>query len=171
MGAMTDTAARRRFGLWPSIHVESLDREQLVTECLIRIQAHEVAALDLFDFDADNTAAKLGWHMASKTGTDFRIGRSLLQLLAAGGYLLPPPEYRLCRETEPTEEEVHRAPFVTPWSIQLWQSGSAPAEWRVNGTVYHPDREPRIWTRVLYYNRQYSMALTDDGWVKLGRRI
>lgn len=109
--------------------------------------------------------------MAGKTGTDFRIGRRLLQLLAPGGYLLPPTEFRLSRVTQPTEQQMFQAPFIHPWRIELWQSGSTPAEWRVNGSVYHPDWEPRIWSRLLYLNLAYGMALTDDGWVRLGRRI
>ncbi len=84
---------------------------------------------------------------------------------------MPPVEFRLCRVTEPTEEQMFQAPIITPWSIQLWQSGSSPAEWRINGSVYHPLWEPRIWSRLLYLNRPYGMALTDEGWVRLGRRI
>lgn len=164
-------APRRRFGLPPALDVECFDREQLVTESLIRIGCAEIDALDLHDFDDDTTARRIGWHMASKTGTDFRIGRRLLQTLAPNGYLMPPPEFRLSRVTEPTEVEMHRAPFVTPWSVQLWQSGSTPAEWRVNGSVYHVDWEPRLWSRLLCLNREKSMALTMDGWVRLGRRI
>lgn len=166
------TATRRRFGLQPcALHAESLDREQLVTESLIRIQAAEVNSLDLYDFDDERTIRKLGWHMAARTGTDFRIGRRLLQLLSKDGYLMPPLEFRLSRATEPTDEEMYQAPFVQPWSCQLWQSGQTPAEWRVNGSVYHPEWPPRIWSRLLYLNRPKAMALTDDGWVKLGRRI
>ncbi len=102
---------------------------------------------------------------------DFRIGRRLLQLLSPDGYLMPPPEFRLSRQTEPTEQEMFEAPIVTPWRVELWQSGSTPAEWRVNGSVYHTDWEPRIWSRLLYLNRDKAMALTVDGWVRLGRRI
>lgn len=170
MGTMT--APRRRFGLPPSaLHVESLGRDQLVTESLIRIGSDEVVSLDLYDFDDEGTMHRIGWHMASKAGTDFRIGRRLLQLLSPGGYLLPPLEFRLSRVMEPTEEEMYRAPFVTPFRIELWQSGSSPAEWRVNGSVYHAEWPPRIWSRMLYLHREKSMALTVEGWVKLGRRI
>ncbi|MGN8152698.1 hypothetical protein ACTJK5_10525 [Agrobacterium sp. 22094] len=165
------TAARRRFGVRPGLHVESLDREQLVTEALIRIGRTEIEALDLYDFDADATASRLGWHMAARTGTDFRIGRRLLQLTAPGEYLMPPIEFRLSRQTEPTDEQMYQAPIVTPWSIHLWQSGSTPAEWRVNGSVYHREWLPRIWSRLLYLHREKAMALTDDGWVRLGKRI
>lgn len=164
-------ASRRRFGLRPGLHVDSLDREQLVTESLMRIGRAEIEALDLHDFDADSTVRRIGWQMAARTGTDFRIGRRLLQLTAPGGYLLPPKEFRLSRVTEPTDEQMFAAPFVTPWSVHLWQSGSTPAEWRINGSVYHRDWEPRIWSRLLYLHRPKSMALTDEGWVRLGRRI
>lgn len=165
------TAPRRRFGLRPTLHVESLDREQLVTESLVRIHAAEVVSLDLCDFDDDETCRKIAWHMAGKTGTDFRIGRRLLQLLSPDGYLMPPAEFRLSRHPAPTEIEMFQAPIVTPYRINLWQSGSTPAEWRVNGSVYHKDWEPRIWSRLLYLARPWGIALTDDGWVRLGRRI
>ena len=135
---MTMTAPRRRLGLPPpTIHVESLDRTDLVIAALTRCRDIETV-LDLNAFDDDETCRRIGWHMAAKTGTDFRIGRRLLQLLAKEGYLMPPPKFRLSRQTEPTLEEMYQAPFVTPYSIQLWQSGSTPAEWRVNGSVYHP---------------------------------
>ncbi|MGE7368301.1 hypothetical protein ACQKKX_04420 [Neorhizobium sp. NPDC001467] len=165
------TVPRRRLGLPPpTIHVESMDRADLVIHALTRCPDIETL-LDLYAFDDDDTCSRIGWHMASMTGTDFRIGRRLLQLLSPDGYLLPPPEFRLSRQTEPTEEDMFRAPIVTPWSCQLWQSGDVPAEWRVNGSVYHGDWGPRIWSRLLYLNRTYGMALTDEGWVKLGRRI
>ncbi|MDX0532941.1 hypothetical protein GOL26_28900 [Sinorhizobium medicae] len=164
-------APRRRFGLPPpTIHVESMDRTDLVIAALTRCRDIETS-LDLHAFDDDSTVRKIGWFMAQRTGTDFRIGRRLLQLLAADGYLMPPPEFRLSRVTEPTDEEMYQAPFITPWSVQLWQSGSTPAEWRVNGSVYHAEWPPRIWSRLLYLHREKSMALTADGWVKLGRRI
>lgn len=166
------TATRRRFGLQPcALHAESFDREQLVTESLLRIGSDEVVSLDLHDFDDEETVRKIGWHMVQRTGTDFRIGRRLLQLLSPDGYLMPQKEFRLSRATEPTELEMYRAPFVTPWSVQLWQSGSTPAEWRINGSVYHKDWQPRLWSRLLYLHREKAMALTVEGWVKLGRRI
>lgn len=169
MGAMT--VPSRRLGLPPpSIHVESMDRTDLVIAALTRCRDIETI-LDLNAFDDDATCRRIGWHMASKTGTDFRIGRRLLQLLSAGGYLMPPMEFRLSRVTEPTMEEMYQAPFVTPFRIELWQSGSTPAEWRINGSVYHTEWEPRIWSRLLYLNREKAMALTADGWVKLGRRM
>jgi len=163
--------ARRRLGLPPpTIHVESMDRTDLVIAALTRCRDIETV-LDVYAFDDDATCLRIGWHMASKTGTDFRIGRRLLQLLSKDGYLLPPAEFRLSRQTEPTEQQIFQAPFVTPWSVQLWQSGNAPAEWRINGSVYHAEWPPRIWSRLLYLARPWGMALTDDGWVKLGRRI
>ncbi len=165
------TAPRRRFGLPPvTVHVESMDRTDLVIAALMRCRDLE-SMLDLGGYDDDETCRNIGWHMAQRTGTDFRIGRRLLQLLSKDGYLMPPPEFRLSRVTEPTEEEMFQAPIVTPWRVELWQSGSTPAEWRINGSVYHPAWEPRIWSRLLYLNRAWGMALTDEGWVKLGRRI
>jgi hypothetical protein len=165
------TAPRRRLGLPPvTVHVEFMDREDLVIAALTRCRDIETF-LDLHAFDDDETCRRIGWHMASRTGTDFRIGRRLLQLLSPGGYLMPPPEFRLSRATEPTEDEMFQAPFIQPWSIQLWQSGSTPAKWRINGSAYHKDWGPRIWSRLLYLNRPKSMALTGVGWVKLGRRI
>lgn len=164
-------AASRRLGLPPpTFHVESMDREDLVIAALTRCRDIETV-LDLHAFDDDETYRKIGWHMAQRTGTDFRIGRRLLQFLSPGGYLMPPPEFRLSRVTEPTEQEMYQAPLIQPYRIELWQSGSSPAEWRVNGSIYHPDWEPRIWSRLLYLNRPKSTALTDVGWVKLRRRI
>lgn len=168
---VTMTASRRRLGLEPPrLHVESMDREDLVIAALTRCRDIETI-LDLHGFDDDATVRKIGWHMVGKTGTDFRIGRRLLQLLSPDGYLMPPKEFRLSRVTEPTEEQMYQAPFIQPYRIELWQSGSTPAEWRVNGSVYHKDWGPRIWSRLLYLNRPYGMALTDEGWVRLGRRI
>lgn len=168
------TVARRRFGLPPvSIHVESMDLEELLACALDRCPDIE-KAVDFYrldPIDIDPTIMQIGWHMAAKTGTDFRIGRRILQLLEPGGYLMPPNEFRLSRQTEPTELEMFQSPIVTPWSVQLWQSGNAPAEWRINGSVIHRDWEPRIWSRLLYLARPWGMALTDDGWVRLGRRI
>ena len=165
------TEPRRRFGMPPvTIHVESMDREDLVIAALTRCRDIETV-LDLHAFDDDETCRRIGWHLASMTGTDFRIGRRLLQLLAKDGYLMPPTEFRLSRTTEPTELEMFEAPFIQPYRIELWQSGSAPAEWRVHGSVYHAAWEPRIWSRLLYLNRPKAMALTAEGWVKLGRRI
>jgi len=164
-------AARRRFGLPPvTLHVESMDQEDLVIAALTRCPEVE-DVLGIYDVDDDDTVMRIGWHMARRTGTDFRIGRRILQLLSPDGYLMPPPEFRLSRQTEPTELEMFQAPFVTPYRVELWQSGSTPAEWRVNGSVYHKDWEPRIWSRLLYLHREKAMALTVDGWVRLGRRI
>lgn len=168
---MTMTAPRRRFGPRPpTLDVESMSRDDLVSESLYR-QRDLPEALDLYDFGADETVSRIGWHLASMTGADFRIGRRLLQLLSPGGYLMPPEGFRLSRVTEPTEEQILQAPIVTPYRIELWQSGSTPAEWRVNGSVYHKGWESRIWSRLLYLNKPYGMALTSDGWVRLGRRI
>ncbi|MGE6743302.1 hypothetical protein ACQKGC_23810 [Allorhizobium pseudoryzae] len=168
------TAPRRRFGLPPvSIHVESMGLEELLAAALERCPDIE-CAVDFYrldPFDIDPALIQIGWCMAAKVGTDFRIGRRILQLMSPDGDLMPPPEFRLSRVTEPTEQEMYEAPFVTPWRVELWQSGSMPAEWRINGSVYHPLWEPRIWSRLLYLNRAWGMALTDDGWIRLGRRI
>lgn len=172
MGAMT--APRRRFGLPPlTLHVESLDLEALVAAALERCPEIEKAVdfYGLDPFDIDPTVVQIGWLMTAKTGTNFRIGRRILQLMSPGGYLMPPPEFRLSRQTEPREEDMFEAPIVTPLRVELWQSGSTPAEWRVNGSVYHRDWGPRIWSRLLYLNRAWGMALTDDGWIRLGRKI
>ena len=163
------TAARRRFGLPPTtVHVESMDRLDLVIAALTRRPDIDTV-LNFDDLHDEETCRKIGWFMAARTGTDFRIGRRLLQLLAPGGYLLPPKEFRLSRVTEPTKEEMHMAPLVMPCSIELWQSGSTPAEWRVGGSICYEDRPRRIWSRLLYLNRAQSMAVTDEGWVRLGK--
>lgn len=167
------TVTRRRFGLRPALDVESMDLEELVAAALERCPDIEKAVdfYGLDPFDIDPTVRQIGWHLTAKIGTDFRIGRRILQLLSPDGYLLPPPEYRLSRQTEPTEHQMFEAPIVTPWRVELWQTGCLPAEWRISGTVYHRDWEPRIWCRVLYLNRAYMMALTVDGWVRLGKRM
>lgn len=165
------TAARRRFGLSPTtVHVESMDRLDLVIAALTRCPDID-PVLDPDDLHDDETCRKIGWFMATRTGTDFRIGRRLLQLLSPDGHLLPPEEFRLSRRTEPTEEEIYAAPFATPYSIELWQSGSTPAEWRVNGSVCHKEWPTRIWSRLLYLHGPKSMALTAEGWMRLGRKI
>lgn len=169
MGTMT--TLRRHIGPQPvPLPVESMGRSDLVIAALTRCPDIETV-LDAYDVDDDETVSRIGWLLASRTGTDFRIGRRILQILSPDGYLLPLKEFRLSRVTEPTEQEMLQAPTVTPWRVELWQSGSTPAEWRVNGTVYHRDWEPRIWSRLLYLNHPWAMALTDDGWVRLGRRI
>ncbi len=167
------TAPRRRFGVRPSLDVESLDLEELVALALERCPDIEkvIDFYGLDPFDIDPTVRQIGWHMTAKLGTDFRIGRRILKLLTPDGYLLPPSEYQMSRQTEPTEDEMFRAPMVHPWGIELWQTGLLPAEWRICGTVYHRDWEPRIWCRLLYLNRAWGMALTVDGWVRLGKRM
>lgn len=157
----------------PVLDVESMDIDDLVIAALTRCRDVEqlLYRCDLVDFDDPDTLRCIGNHMAAKTGIAFRIGRRILQLLSPGGYLMPPPEFRLSRQTEPTEQEMFEAPIVTPYRVDLWQSGGTPAEWRINGTVYHRDWGPRIWSRILYLNRPYGMTLTDEGWVRLGRRI
>ncbi len=71
-----------------TIHVESLGREELVIAALTRCRDLE-AMLEPHRSDDDETIRRIGWHMAAKTGTDFRIGRRLLQLLSPDYYLIP----------------------------------------------------------------------------------
>lgn len=78
----------------------------------------------------------------------------------------------MCRETEPTDEEQWSAPMLQPWSLILFQTGSLPAYWRLSGTAYHRDYDcVWVWTRLLYLHREKQMARTDEGWVRLGRRM
>jgi hypothetical protein len=161
---------RRRFG-HATVTPEGMDRETLIIEAIHR--APELEDTIPVDWQPDDeTCRRVGWLLAKYTGTTFRIGRRLLQLSAPGGYLLPPVEYRMCIETEPSEQEMFTAPMLQPWSVTLWQSGDRPAEWQVSGLVFHPlmSREPRTW-RLLYLHRDKRMARTPDGWVTLGRRM
>lgn len=171
---MTAIALRRRrhsLGVPRRISIESMDRESLICEAILRCEDIE-RALSIDWIDDDETCSRVGWHLVKHTGSLFHIGRRLLELTSPGCALLPPPEFRLCRETEPTVEEMDAAPVLQPWSLLLFQSGSSPAYWRLGGTVYHPDHDC-VWvtTRLLYLHREKQMAMTTNGWVRLGKRM
>ncbi|RVG70868.1 hypothetical protein [Sinorhizobium meliloti] len=171
---MTAFAHRRRrhsLGVPRRVSVESMDRESLICEAILRCEDIE-RALDIHWQPDDETCRRVGWWLVKYTGTPFHVGRRLLELSIPGGALLPPPEFQLCRETEPTDEEMLTAPMLQPWSLILFQTGSRPAVWRLGGTVYHRDYYCRwVWTRLLYLNREKAMARTDEGWVRLGKRM
>lgn len=173
MGTMTAHALRRRrpLGIRPRVSIESMDRESLLCEAILRCEDIE-RALDINWVADDETCRGVGWHLVKHTGSLFHLGRRLLELSFPGGALLPPREFRLCRETEPTDEEMFSAPWLQPWSLILFQSGSLPAYWRLGGTVYHFEHEC-VWvtTRLLYLNRDKAIARTTDGWVRLGKRM
>ncbi|MEY9831062.1 hypothetical protein ABIA25_002877 [Sinorhizobium fredii] len=171
---MTAPALRRRrksLGVPRRVSIESMDRESLLCEAIMRDKEVE-RALSVYWESDDETCRRVGWHLVKHTGTFFHLGRRLLELTTPGAALLPPPEFQLCRETEPTEEELVAAPMLQPWSLILFQTCSRPAYWRLGGTVYHPDHEcVWIWTRLLYLHRDKAMARTTEGWVKLGKRM
>lgn len=171
---MTAPALRRRrssLGVPRRVSIVSMDRESLLCEAIHRCEDIE-SALSIDWTDDDETCRRVGWHLVRHTGTLFHIGRRLLELTHPGGALLPPLQFQLCIETEPTEEEQWAAPMLQPWSLILFQSGSVPAYWSLGGTVYHPDHDcVWVWTRLLYLNREKQMARTDEGWVRLGKRM
>lgn len=172
--SMTAIALRRRrrsLGVPRRVSIESMDRESLLCEAIMRDPDIE-SALDIDWIADDETCRRVGWHLVSNTGTLFHLGRRLLELTAPGGALLPPLEFRMCLQTEPTEKEMFAAPMLQPWSLIQFQSGSSPAYWRLGGTVYHPEHDCTwVWTRLLYLHRDKAMAMTTEGWVKLGRRM
>lgn len=174
MGTMTAIPLRRRrrsLGVPRRVSIESMDRESLLCEAIL-LDSEIETALDIDWIADDETCRRVSWHLVKHTGTLFHIGRRLLELTSPGGALLPPPEFRLCLQTEPTVEEMHAAPMLQPWSLLLFQTGSQPAYWRLGGTVYHPDHDCTwVTTRLLYLNRDKAMALTTDGWVRLGKRM
>ncbi|AVA21953.1 hypothetical protein NXC24_CH02316 [Rhizobium sp. NXC24] len=170
---MTAQSLRRRrpLGIRPRVSVEGMDRESLICEAILRDEDTERALSTNWEPD-DETCRRVGWWLVKHTGTLFHVGRRLLELTSPGGALLPPPEYRMCRDTEPTDEEQWSAPMLQPWSLILFQSGSLPAVWRLGGTVYHRDHDcVWVWTRLLYLHREKQMARTDEGWIKLGKRM
>ena len=173
MGVMTHTLRSRRgsLGVPRGICIQGMDRESLIVEAIHRDEDIE-NALEIGWSADDETCRRVGWHLVKHTGTLFHIGRRLLELTFPGGALLPPLEFRLCRETEPTDEEMFTAPMLQPWSLILFQTCSLPAYWRLGGTVYHPDHDC-VWvtTRLLYLNRDKSMANTSEGWLRLGKRM
>lgn len=171
---MTAIALRRRrrsLGVPRRISIEGMDRESLICEAILRSPDIETA-LDIDWIADEETCRRVGWWLVRHTGTFFHVGRRLLELSSPGGTLLPPPEFRMCLATEPTEGELFMAPILQPWSLLLFQTGNQPAMWKLGGTVYHPDHYCSwIWTRLLYLHRAKKMARTTEGWVKLGRRM
>ncbi|WP_142627992.1 hypothetical protein [Rhizobium sp. P007] len=171
---MTAIALRRRrrsLAVPRRVSIESMDRESLICEAILRDPDIE-RALSIYWEPDDETCRRVGWHLVKHTGSLFHLGRRLLELSSPGGALLPPKEFRLFRETEPTDEEQWSAPMLQPWSLILFQSGSSPAHWKLGGTVYHRDHDCMwVWTRLLYLHRAKKMARTTEGWVKLGRRM
>lgn len=171
---MTAIALRRRrrsLAVPRRISIEGMDRESLLCEAILRDPDIETA-LDIDWIEDDETCRRVGWHLVKHTGSLFHIGRRLLEITAPGSALLPPLEFRMCLQTEPTEEEMDAAPMLQPWSLLLFQTGNAPAFWRLCGTIYHPDHDC-VWvtTRLLYLHRDKAMAMTTDGWVRLGKRM
>ncbi|MEZ0003251.1 hypothetical protein [Sinorhizobium fredii] len=172
--AMTAFALRRRrhgLSVPRRVCIESMGRESLLIEAIHLDESIE-RALDI-DWTADDeTCRRVGWWLVRNTGTLFHVGRRLLELSTPGGALLPPKEFRLCLETESTDEEQWSAPMLQPWSLILCQSGSLPAFWKLGGIIYHPEHDVQwVWTRLLYLHRDKAMARTTEGWVKLGRRM
>ncbi|TCA07751.1 hypothetical protein E0H68_29200 [Rhizobium leguminosarum bv. viciae] len=173
MGTMTLALRRRRrsLGVPRRISTEGMDRESLICEVIL-LDLDIEAALDVDWQPTDETCRRVGWHLVKNTGTLFQLGRRLLELSTPGGALLPPPEFQLCRETEPTVEELVAAPMLQPWSLILFHSGSLPAFWKLGGIIYHPEHDVQwVWTRLLYLHRAKKMARTDEGWLKLGKRM
>ncbi len=171
---MTAIALRRRrtsLGVPRRVSIEGMDRESLICEAILLDESIE-SIIDVCWQPDDETCRRVGWHLVKHTGSLFHLGRRLLELTSPGGALLPPPEFRLCLETEPTDEEMFAAPTLQPWSLLLFQSGPSPAFWKLGGTVYHPDHDcVWVWTRLLYLNREKQMARTMDGWIRLGKRM
>lgn len=174
MVAMTAHALRRRrrsLGVPRRVCIESMDRESLLVEAIHRCEDIE-RAMDIDWQPDDETCRRVGWHLVKNTGTLFHVGRRLLEHTFPGGTLLPPREFQMCLHTEPTDEEMFASPMLQPWSLLLFQSGSQPAFWKLGGTIYHRDHDcVWVWTRLLYLNRDKQMARTDEGWLKLGKRM
>ncbi|MCV3768895.1 hypothetical protein [Rhizobium sp. TRM95796] len=171
MNGISHRRRRQSLGVPNRVSIESMDRESLLCEAIMRDKEVERTLSVVWESD-DETCRRIGWHLVKNTGMLFHVGRRLLELTSPGSALLPPPEFRLCRETEPTDDEIFSAPLLQPWSLLLFQSGSSPAYWRLGGTVYHPDHDC-VWVtaRLLYLNRDKAMAQTAEGWVRLGKRM
>lgn len=162
---------RRSLGVPRRVTIEGMGRESLLVEAIHRSPDIERAVSIYWEPD-DETCRRVGWQLVKHTGTLFHIGRRLFELSTPGGALLPPKEFRMCRETEPTDDELFSAPLLQPWSLLLFQSGSLPAFWKLGGTVYHRDYDcVWVWTRLLYLHRAKQMARTTEGWVRLGKRM
>lgn len=172
MGHVTATkprSRRRSLGV-RGIAYEGMDAETLICEAVHRFE-HIENVLDI-DWQPDAaTCQRVGWHLVSQTGSAFRIGHRLLKLSSPSCPLMPPPEFRLCREIEPTADEMFDAGWMQDWQLLLWQSGDVPAQWQVGGMLYSRDGVGRRWLRLLYLHRDKAMARTDDGWIRLGRRL
>lgn len=165
--------SRRRasLGIARASAIETMDRKTLLIEAIRRCPEIEPILGTDWVVD-DESCRRAGWLLVEHTGTLFHLGRRLLELSAPGGALLPPLEFRLCRETEPSAVELISAPRLEPWSLVLFQSGDRPAYWKLGGIVHHPDHH-QLWvtTRLLYLHRQKQMAHTEEGWVRLGQRM
>lgn len=171
MTALALRRRRERLGVPRRVSIETMDRESLICEAILRCADIE-RALSIDWIEDDETCRRVGWHLVRDTGTLFHVGRRLLERSTPGGPLLPPPEFRMCLATEPTEEEMFAAPMLQSWSLILFQTGSSPAFWKLGGTVYHEDHDcVWIWTRLLYLHREKAMARTTEGWVRLGKRM
>jgi hypothetical protein len=171
MSAIPLRRRRSSLGVPQRVSIEGMDLESLLCEAIFRDKETERALSVVWESD-DETCRRVGWHLVKYTGSLFYIGRRLLELTSPGGALLPPPEFRLCREIEPTEDKIFSASLLQPWSRILFQTGHAPAFWRLGGTVYHPDHACAwVWTRLLCLHRDKRMARTTDGWVRLGKRM
>ncbi|UWU23000.1 hypothetical protein N2601_08660 [Rhizobium sp. CB3060] len=166
--AMQHAFRRRR---WGSINIQAMDRETLIVEAIHRCS--ELEGMIPTDWMTDDqTCRRVGWLLVKFPGIDFQLGRRLLELTSPDGYLMPPLEFQMCREKEPTLEEEYHAPMLQPWSLVLFQSGERPAEWQLSGIVYHPKWDCITeWFKLLYLHREKRMAFTDRGWMKLGRRF
>ncbi|MDX0165805.1 hypothetical protein GOC43_28910 [Sinorhizobium meliloti] len=162
---------RRSLGVPRHVSIETMDRESLICEAILRDEDIE-RALSIYWEPDDETCRRVGWHLVKHTGSLFHLGRRLLEVSTPEGALLPPPRFQMCRDKEPTNEEQFSAPLLQPWSLILFQTGSRPAVWRLGGTVYHPEHSVQwVWTRLLYLDRAKKMARTDEGWLKLGKRM
>jgi len=88
-----------------------MDAETLICEAVHRFE-HIENVLDI-DWQPDAaTCQRVGWHLVSQTGSAFRIGHRLLKLSSPSCPLMPPPEFRLCREIEPTADEMFDAGWI-----------------------------------------------------------
>ncbi|HAU78133.1 MAG TPA: hypothetical protein DCW88_22235 [Agrobacterium sp.] len=170
---MNGLLRRRRasLGIARASAIETMDRKTLLGEAIRRCPEIEPILGTDWVVD-DQTCRRAGWLLVEHTGTLFHLGRRLLELSAPGGALLPPLEFRLCRQIEPSAAELISAPLLDPWSLVLFQSGHRPACWKLGGIVHHPDHH-QLWvtTRLLYLHREKQMAHTEEGWVRLGQRM
>ncbi|RVH78101.1 hypothetical protein CN203_11435 [Sinorhizobium meliloti] len=86
---MTHALRRRRpLGIRPRVSIESMDRQSLLCEAILRDEDIE-RALNIDWVADDETCRLVGWWLVKHTGTLFHIGRRLLELSTPGGALLP----------------------------------------------------------------------------------